>query len=256
MVYDLRTFCEHARKIGGRMADSARLTSANEAELAELRVQLAAKDEELRQAELLMREVNHRVANSLQLASSILRMQAHQETEAHTRDQLEKAGLRINSIQHVHDRLYRSGDMRTIEFSQYLRDLCNDLSDSVLQDDKSKVFNLAAECDRMRVQTDIASKLGLVVNELVTNAFKHGHCENEDCMVRVVARLKGDVLVIEVSDNGPGLPEGFDIARPRGLGMRLVRFVAGSLGGECGARNGSESGKPGSVFFVTIPLPV
>src|SRR5690606_5312347 len=107
-----------------------------EAELAELRAQIAAKDEELRQAALLMRETNHRVANSLQLASSILRMQAHQEVDPHTREQLEKAGLRISSIQHVHDRLYRSGDMKTIEFSQYLRDLCNDLADSVLQEEE------------------------------------------------------------------------------------------------------------------------
>jgi two-component sensor histidine kinase len=235
------------------LADTARtLNSATtEAELADLRTQLAAKDEELRQAELLMREVNHRVANSLQLASSILRMQAHQEPDAHTRDQLEKAGSRINSIQHVHDRLYRSGDMRTIEFSQYLRDLCNDLSDSVLQDERPKAFNLSAECDRMRVETDIASKLGLVVNELVTNAFKHGHRDNEDCTVRVAAHVKDDVLVIEVSDNGPGVPADFDITRIKGLGMRLVRFVTSSLGGECGARNSDA----GAVFFATIPLP-
>jgi two-component sensor histidine kinase len=226
-----------------------------EAELAELRTQLAAKEEELRQGEILMREVNHRVANSLQLASSILRMQAHQEPDAHTRDQLEKAGLRISSIQHVHDRLYRSGDMRTIEFSQYLRDLCNDLSDSVLQDEKSKAFNLTSDCDRMRIHTDIASKLGLVVNEFVTNAFKHGHCESEDCTVHVTAHLAGGVLTIEVTDHGPGLPENFDITRIRGLGMRLVRFVSTSLGGDFGGRNGGENGKGGAVFFVTIPLP-
>lgn len=225
------------------------------AELAELRRQLAAKEEELRQAELLMREVNHRVANSLQLASSILRMQAHQEGDAHTRDQLEKAGLRISSIQHVHDRLYRSGDMRTIEFSQYLRDLCNDLSDSVLQDEKGKAFNLTSDCDRMRVQTDIASKLGLVINEFVTNAFKHGHCANEECAVRVTAHLNDRVLTIEVADNGPGLAEDFDIARIRGLGMRLARFVSSSLGGEFGARNDAENGKGGAVFYVKIPLP-
>lgn len=235
------------------MADyTGALNSATiETELAELRTQLAAKEEELRQAEILMREVNHRVANSLQLASSILRMQALQETDAHTRNQLEQAGLRISSIQHVHDRLYRSGDMRTIEFSQYLRNLCNDLSDSVLQDEKGKAFNLTADCDRMRIQTDTASKLGLVVNEFVTNAFKHGHSGDEDCTVRVNAYAVDGVLTIEVSDGGPGLPEDFDIARIKGLGMRLVRFVAGSLGGESGARNGSK----GAVFFVKIPLP-
>src|ERR1700754_3951185 len=146
------------------MSDPVRVLQITgaEAEIAELRAQLAAKEEELRQAELLMREVNHRVANSLQLASSILRMQSHQEVDAHTRDQLEKAGLRIGSIQHVHDRLYRSGDMRTIEFSQYLRDLCNDLSDSVMQEETKHGVCIETECERMRLPTDIVSKLGLV----------------------------------------------------------------------------------------------
>src|SRR5690606_5849777 len=97
-----------------------------------------------------------------------------QEADGHTRDQLEKAGLRIGSIQHVHDRLYRSGDMKTIEFSQYLRDLCNDLSDSVLQDEEGQRVRLQTDCDRIRLTTDFASKLGLVINEFVTNAVKHG----------------------------------------------------------------------------------
>lgn len=221
------------------------------ADIDELRALVAAKDEELRQAALLMREVNHRVANSLQLASSILRMQAHQESDAHTRDQLEKAGLRIGSIQHVHDRLYRSGDMQTIEFSQYLRDLCNDLSDSVLQEEEGHRVKLHPECDRIRLSTDYASKLGLVINEFVTNAVKHGASTDGDTIIRVLARAQDDMFVLEVADNGNGLPTDFDIARIKGLGMRLVRFVASSLGGEAGARNAEK----GAVFFVTVPLP-
>jgi two-component sensor histidine kinase len=235
------------------VADTAHVSTPtdDESDIANLRAKVAAQADELRQAELLMREVNHRVANSLQLASSILRMQAHQEADAHTRDQLEKAGLRISSIQHVHDRLYRSGDMKTIEFSQYLRDLCNDLSDSVMQEEMAHPFKLETECDRMRVATDLVSKLGLVVNEFVTNAFKHGQCLDGDCTIHVSAHARDGMLVLEVADNGPGLPEDFDIARIKGLGMRLVRFVASSLGGEAGARDGN----PGAVFYVTIPMP-
>lgn len=236
------------------MSDPVRILQITdaEAEIAELRAQLAAKEEELRQAGLLMREVNHRVANSLQLASSILRMQSHQEVDAHTRDQLEKAGLRIGSIQHVHDRLYRSGDMRTIEFSQYLRDLCNDLSDSVMQEEAQHGVSIETECERMRLPTDIVSKLGLVVNEFVTNAVKHG-CGLDGCdtVIRVKGHTREGLLVLEVADNGAGLPKDFDMGRIKGLGMRLVRFVASSLGGESGARNGTE----GATFYVAIPLP-
>jgi two-component sensor histidine kinase len=236
------------------MSDPVRILQITDAdaEIAELRAQLAAKEEELGQAGLLMREVNHRVANSLQLASSILRMQSHQEADAHTRDQLEKAGLRIGSIQHVHDRLYRSGDMRTIEFSQYLRDLCNDLSDSVMQEEAQHGVTIETDCERMRLPTDIVSKLGLVVNEFVTNAVKHG-CGLDGCdtVIRVSGHARDGMLILEVADNGAGLPEGFDIGRIKGLGMRLVRFVASSLGGECGARNGEV----GAMFYVAIPLP-
>jgi two-component sensor histidine kinase len=238
---------------GLSLADPARVMAGGEAgaEVAELRAQLAEKDEELRQSALLMREVNHRVANSLQLASSILRMQAHQEADPHTRDQLEKAGLRIGSIQHVHDRLYRSGDMRTIEFSQYLRDLCNDLADSVMQEEAGHRVKIESDCERIRVSTDIASKLGLVVNEFVTNAVKHGAGQDGDTKIRVVGQARENILVLQVEDNGVGLPKDFDITRIKGLGMRLVRFVAGSLGGEAGARNGQK----GAIFFVTIPMP-
>lgn len=237
------------------MAEPAQTLSVNEdqSELAELRALVAAKDEELRQRDLLMREVNHRVANSLQLASSILRMQAHQEADAHTRDQLEKAGLRIGSIQHVHDRLYRSGDMRTVDFSHYLRDLCNDLADSVLQEETGHRVKLESECERMRLPTDYVSKLGLVVNEFVTNAIKHGFGpEGAETLVRVTGLQRAGRIVLEVADNGSGVAQDFDIGRTKGLGMRLVRFVSGSLGGEAGARNGTGGG---AVFFVEIPLP-
>lgn len=235
------------------MSEPARVVHASDlaSEIEDLRARLVAKGEELRQGALLMREVNHRVANSLQLASSILRMQAHQEADAHTRDQLEKAGLRISSIQHVHDRLYRSGDMQTIEFSQYLRDLCNDLADSVMQDEEGHRVKLDAECERMRLSVDFASKLGLVVNEFVTNAFKHGTAASGETHIRVACQKRDEVLFIEVSDNGAGLPPNFDIARIKGLGMRLVRFVSSSLGGEAGARNGGD----GAIFYVSIPLP-
>lgn len=221
--------------------------------LEDLRAIIAAKDEELRQKDLMMREVNHRVANSLQLASSILRMQAYQEPDEHTRDQLEKAGLRISSIQHVHDRLYRSGDMRGVEFSLYLRELCNDLSTSVLQEERGgRKFDVSVECDRIRLPTDYVSKLGLVVNEFVTNAFKHGTKAGKPCEIRVRGTVVDGKLNLSVADSGAGLPEGFDIARIKGLGMRLVRFVAGSLSGEAGAMNNDR----GATFYVEIPLPV
>lgn len=236
------------------MSNSARLIENGqlEAELVELRHQLAQRDEELRQRDLLMREVNHRVANSLQLASSMLRMQAHQEEDAHTRDALEKAGLRLGSIQHVHGRLYRSGDMRTIEFSQYLRELCNDLSSSMLQEGDGPAFTIDVDCERMRLPTDHVSKLGLVVNEFVTNAFKHAQKGSEPCHIEICARLEEENrLLLEVADTGSGLPEGFDMSRVRGLGMRLVRFVSGSLGGQAGARNRDEGG---ALFWVNISV--
>lgn len=221
-----------------------------EMELAELRALVAGHAEELRQRDLLMREVNHRVANSLQLATSMLRMQAHQESDPHTCEQLEKASARLSSIQHVHGRLYRSADMRTIEFSQYLRDLCTELSASMQQDTAGKTFTIEVECDRMRLPTDHVSKLGLLVNELVTNAFKHARCDR-DCTIHVHAqKLEGERLLLEVSDNGNGLPEGFDMGRVKGLGMRLVRFVSSSLGGESSARNGET----GAVFRVEISV--
>jgi two-component sensor histidine kinase len=236
------------------MPNSARAVTGTDplVEIEELRALIAHHEEELRQRDLLMREVNHRVANSLQLASSMLRMQAHQEEDLHTRESLEKAGLRLGSIQHVHGRLYRSGDMRTIEFSQYLRELSNDLSSSMLQNEGEQTFTIEVDCERMRLPTDHVSKLGLVVNEFVTNAFKHTHRLGSPCCISIHARKQPDErLVLEVSDTGDGLPENFDMARVKGLGMRLVRFVASSLGGESGARNVDGGG---ALFWVNISV--
>jgi two-component sensor histidine kinase len=91
------------------------------------------------------------------------------------------------------------------------------------------------------------------VNEFVTNAFKHGFGpEGSESRVHVRGLQREGRIVLEVTDNGSGVPEDFDMARIKGLGMRLVRFVSSSLGGDAGARNGTEGG---AVFFVAIPVP-
>jgi len=216
---------------------------------------MQANDEILRQKDMLMREVNHRVANSLQLTSSTLRMQAHQEKNTHTRAEIEKAALRIAAIRHLHQRLHTSGDMEYVEIANYLRDLCLDLTKSMSMntqgDTQSGKLRVAFDCASALLPTDFVSKIGLMTTELVINALKHG-CAGDACSVVVGAEIAEGRLVLSVTDGGPGLPGGFDINRTKGLGMRVVLSIASSLGGSVEARPGCEHG---AMFIVTLPLP-
>jgi two-component sensor histidine kinase len=212
---------------------------------------MQANDEMLRQKDMLMREVNHRVANSLQLTSSTLRMQAHQEKNPHTRAEIEKAVLRIAAVRHLHQRLHSSGDMEYVEIADYLRDLCLDLTKSMSVDVQGGKLRVAFDCASALLPTDFVSKIGLIATELIINALKHG-CAGDACSVVVGAEIAEGRIVLSVADGGPGLPGGFDINRTTGLGIRVVLSIASSLGGHVEARPGCEHG---AMFIVDLPLP-
>lgn len=179
----------------------------------------------LQEKDVLMREVHHRVKNSLQLVQSILTMQAKTLTNAEARDQVDEAANRIMTIAAVHHRLYAGGSVTVTDAAMYLTGLLTDMRGMLpdMVDDRAltlnmKPFSLAAD--------DIAP-LGLITCELVTNALKHGRGSIEVAVIR-----DADGLEIAVSDEGDGFPADFDPTIRRGLGMRMVGLLAKGLHGE------------------------
>ena len=171
---------------------------------------------------LLLREVNHRVANSLQLIGSLLELQARRIGDADARNALHAAAERVEAVSLVHRRLYTSDDVSHVEMDQYLQGLVEDLQRSVGAQDVSCAIKLSA--DRARVETDKAVAIGLVVNELVTNAAKYAYPGRGGGEVRVAFRDEEGAYTLTVEDDGVGPPP--IGAKPQGSGLGAVIVAA------------------------------
>jgi len=200
----------------------------------------------LRQKDMLVREVNHRVKNSLQMVSSLLSLQRDKIADPQVRDLLSETQNRVVIVSRVHQHLYQNGGDR-VDLGQYLAELCRDIvySSSSLSDlDMPLVHS-----DCVEVAMDIAIPFGLLVNELVVNCLKHAYPEGRGPIEVRLNRQAGEVELI-VSDRGVGLPADFDPGKSAGLGSRLILSLAMQLGGSVEI----QDARPGTCVRVIVPL--
>ncbi len=180
---------------------------------------------------VMLREVNHRVANSLQLIASLVHMQAAAVSDEAAQSALRDTQARIAAIMQVHRRLYTSEDVQVVDMKEYLSGLVAELEQSLTTGDAHRHIRLDAE--PVKLNTDKAVSLGVIVAELVTNACKYAYAEDEDGDVRV-AFHRGppdrhmQMLRLVVEDDGRGMPE---TASPKGtgLGQKVIAAMARSL---------------------------
>lgn len=194
---------------------------------------------------LLIREISHRVKNSLSLVSALLNLQARALPDA-SRNALEDAASRVHAVATVHDQLFRQTDAREIHLQPFLTNLAAAIAASAPE------HETIVKVEPATVSADVAVPIGLLVNELVTNAYKYAYPQGEEGNVRIKGELHDDGRYeIQVSDSGVGLPNGFDLARPgESLGMKVITSLAKQLGGELVA----GSAKPGARFSVAFPI--
>jgi PAS domain S-box-containing protein len=201
----------------------------------------------LRQKEIMLREVNHRVKNSLQLVSSLLNLQHGSVDNEDVRRQLAEADRRILTIAKIHEHLYRGVEpISRIEFAGYLHDLCRELQTTVAGDSDIVV---AVDADAVELPTDRVISLALIVNELVTNAAKYAFAEGQGGRIDVSFRAGADAYSLTVADRGRGLPEGYRIDDSKGLGMRVVSGLVRSMRAELDIGHNS----PGTRFTISFP---
>jgi two-component sensor histidine kinase len=200
---------------------------------------LANADRALAQANLLAREIDHRVMNSLQFVSAMLHLQGKGVSEA-VGGQLDAAANRVAAVARVHRHFHLEKDTAQVPALTYLRRLCDDLSGLL-----GVPVDVEGEPDLL--PTTSIQPLGLIVNELVTNAAKHGAGK-----INVTYKSGDADRELIVCDQGAGLPAGFDPTQNiRGLGMKIVDVLAKQLGGTMAA--GQNPSGTGACFAVTFP---
>jgi two-component sensor histidine kinase len=194
--------------------------------------------------QVLLKEVNHRVKNSLQVVSSMLQLQANDVGNPDLSERLQEASSRVNAVGRAYERLAYNADYENIDLVDYLREVIGDLKSSVAP---CTIHFEAAE--KILFAADRAILVALVINELVSNAGKYAYPAGGVIWVRVIQSDKTAVLVT-VRDDGVGLPAGFDPATSKRLGSRLVMALARQLGAEL-----TRPAAPlGTTFSLLVPL--
>jgi PAS domain S-box-containing protein len=200
----------------------------------------------LEEKEVLLREIHHRVKNNMTVIYSLLDLQSKYTKEMPDREMLNDAKARIKTMARIHEKLYRSGDMAKIDFSDYLRDILNDMFRSYVKDPgrialKTEVYDVALSIDE-------AIPCGLSVNELVTNTLKHAFPEGRKGVVRVGMRsYDNDMVELIVADNGVGFPVDLDSRKKSSLGLNLIDALVKQLQGEIELRK-----EEGTGFRITF----
>jgi len=199
----------------------------------------------LQRHQYLLKEMNHRVKNSLAIVASMLRLQASDVDDRNVTQYLEEASHRVAAIARVHDLLYRGPDLERLDVGKYIELVCKDLDESVSHCEVHSKIDQGIE-----IATDRAISSALIVNELITNAAKYAYQGRTGGKIWVtIARAGDDDFLISVRDEGIGLAAGFDPNKATGLGMRIVSSLAQQLDGTVTVR----AHDPGTEFSVTIP---
>ena len=195
-----------------------------------------------RQKDLLLKEVDHRIKNSLQIVSSLLQMQA--KTAGAAAGQFHAAAARVTAIAAVHQQLHKYDHVGTLELDQYLIDLCQEISTASSGTDSGRP--LIVRADPLIIATDVAVPLALIVNELVTNAIRHSRPVAEGGSVHVVLTRTPDDFTISVSDSGDGPDTAQTTA---GLGTRIVETLARQINATV------AKGRVAAGYTVTVTVP-
>ena len=182
----------------------------------------------LREKEVLLKEIHHRVKNNMQIISSLLNLQAKRVTSREAADILRRSQSRVRSMALIHEALYQSEDLARIDFHRYIRNLADDLF--TLYSVKRGAVKLGIDVDNICLDINTAIPCGLVINELVSNSLKHAFPNDREGEIRIGFRSgKDGGMILTVSDNGVGFPN-LDFRDTETVGLQLVTTLVAQLG--------------------------
>ena len=223
-----KAYEEMETRVRERTAELDRMNRVLQTEIADHKVDEEKIIASLKEKEVLLKEVHHRVKNNLQIISSMLSLQASSIDDPDYVGMLKECQNRIRSIAIIHEKLYKSKDLASVDFAEYVNSLVNYLYHSYCPN--TTRINLKMDVDSAYLNVDRAISCGLILNELISNAFKHAFPGNMAGEIRVSFH-KADVeeYILNISDNGVGLPDVIDIRDTQSLGFQLVSILADSM---------------------------
>lgn len=201
----------------------------------------------LKEKEVLLSEIHHRVKNNLAVITGLLELQSHKLDNPEAVNALRDSQMRINSMALIHEKLYQSKNLSQIEFGKYTSELVNVIKSSHLSADQP--VNIVLDCDEVQMPITTAIPCGLLINEIVTNSIKHAFTGIDKPEVKLSLQVENGVVNLEIEDNGTGLPKSFEKLNTKSLGVVLIRTLTKQLDAKL-----DVNGKKGTSYRIEFNL--
>ncbi len=212
----------------------------------QLQKEVTLKEDALEENELLLREMHHRTKNNLQLLNSLLNLQVRKSPNTEVKEAIQSSMDSVGAISILHHRLYQSGDFRTVDLKPYIEDMVKHFEGAFGL--KERGISISCNCESVSIETDNAIPLGLIINELITNAIKHAFSGKTNGEIKIELSLTDtDKLQLKVMDNGNGMPK--QSVNSNGKGSHLIRIFSQKYG----ATLNYIPLSPGTMVFLEMP---
>ncbi len=212
--------------------------------------QLAAQktiiEKQLKEKEVLMHEIHHRVKNNLQIISGLLNLQSRHIDDPNALQAVREGRNRVKSIALIHQQLYQQENITDINLKTYIHELMQSIQQSFR--DSGKQIQYHIECPDILLDVEVAVPIGLIVNELITNSYKYAFTEREDGAIGIKAEKMGVGMRLNIFDNGVGLPPGFKWKNQKSFGMKMIATLIQKL-------NASMKIESHNGTFIVIYIP-
>lgn len=202
----------------------------------------------LKEKEVLLAEIHHRVKNNLAVITGLLELQSYNSGSEEATAVLKESQMRVNSIALIHEKLYQNENLSSILFEQYLEELTEVIVSSLSSSQTDISINIDA--DPLKLTVNQAIPCGLILNEILTNAHKHAFEGMDEGTIWISLIGKGSEITLKIRDNGVGMPEDIDLENPASLGLKLIGTLSKQLkGSAC-----FEDAEPGTAFTLRFTL--
>ncbi len=204
-------------------------------------------EQSLKEKDVLLKEVHHRVKNNMQIISSILNLQSSYVTDNYTLALLKESQNRIKTMAYIHESLYQNKSFTSVNFSEYIQTLSKNIIQSYVL--SSEKIELILNLEKINLNLDISIPAGLIINELITNAIKHAFPGAKKGTICLNLKSENNNIYLEVTDNGNGIPPGVDYNNTNTLGLQLVNTLIDQLDGEIKFKSEKDKGTEVLIKF-------